>query len=498
MAAVLGHHQQQQQQEQQQQQQQAEQQQQQQQLCREGPYMCDTDCRHAVTTRTLLPQLLLSLWSSSSSITSMQSITAFFSAVATGCAAHHSMLEHLVLTLLQCMAVSNHSSSSSSAAGQQLSNTSAHAVPLVSAAVTALQAICGRLLHASELGISHPVLVSLLTQQQHLQHLQQLLRGVTRCHEIKCQSRPLTAVLLKQLLQVEEIAAQPQMTSALQGMLAAALHLHNIEAVRAIRCIMQAGTARSCLLQHGLPALLVSMKRGQPSTAWEGAWLLLHSFAQTAEGPELIVPQDCSFLLDVGLGQQQQRLQESGTARDADAVAGGSSGGSSTLAGSSLRLHNAEYASSIMCGLAGRSDAWLHVLAASSNIRLLLLGVLPPEIRSRMAGSSSTINSSSSSGGYCSQFSDRDCSVSAAFTSAAAGAAVWSDYIAEANIGTCRHLARSAAGVSAICEHVGLLLEATHNTNALEAATRAAQLLSQATGISPLGIQCVCSDSSQH
>jgi hypothetical protein len=497
MQAVLApRHEQQQQQQQQYQEKQQPQQQQQQQLRNQEPEASETGCRH-LATHTMLPQLLMTFWSSSSN---MHSIATFFSAVAAGCAGHHSVLEQLILSLLQCMSNSVHSSSSS-AAGQQRSNTSGNAVALAGAAVTALQAICSRLLPHPGQGICHPVLLPLLMQQQ---HLQQLLHGVGLCYGIKLGSQLLGAVLLRQLLQVEEIAAQQHMTAALHDLLAAALELRSQEAVNVLRSILHtdsvAGSVRRLLLQHGLPAILALIQHGEPSTAWEGAWLLLNNFAAAAVAPEIMVQQDCSFLLEVMLGQQQQLARDTGTARGSDAVAAVGNSGSSARADNSSdapRLRNATSASVILSGLARQSDAWLPLLATSSNIKLLLLGVLPPDTRVRVVGSTSTVNnisSSSSSSGYWDQFSDKERGSSAAASTSAARAAVWSDFIAETNTVTCRHLARSPAGVSAICEHLDLLLAATKNTDALEAATIAAQLLRQVTG-TVIGIDCLCSDS---
>jgi hypothetical protein len=155
------------------------------------------------------------------------------------------LLRRTVVDLLQCMssATSTLGSSSSSSSndiapvlvsvGDAGSNTVTPQLLLCSA-LTAVQAICSKQLGEGKPG--HVVLLSLLTDPQHLQQLLQALlhcccsprtnRDRYQAGEVQFYAR-----LYKQLWEIPQIAEQPQMVASLQQLISAALQTGDEAAV---------------------------------------------------------------------------------------------------------------------------------------------------------------------------------------------------------------------------------------------------------------------------
>jgi hypothetical protein len=452
---------------------------------------------------TLLHELLTALWRIGNG-KSFQSVSGrFFSAAATGLGAQPQLLCQLVTELLQLLnaGASSSSSSSTSTDGQRLGRrqaTSEVQMQLAAASAAELHALCSKLLPRNA------PLVLLLSQQGRLQQLLQAL--LPRCTAEKEEQRQqqLAGQLFKQLWQVEQFAAQPEMAAALQELAAAAVHHGNAAAADAIEEVIQVAAARQQLLQH-VAAALAAVQPGLPATATvqAAAWRMLNSLTMCDGGSAAILQQDWHFLLDLMLGRQLGAINAQSTAA---ASAGHHLAAASPLAAVAARIAAAAVRSTsshhpatqaVAVSATDRPEHCIALLAASvvsrlarigegqqqlatdPQLRTLMLAALPPHLRHGAKGSSgsraNSNRSSSSSSPSSSVLSGAPAcgmpalSVADSATNSAhpnEGCA-WCETVGALATGAVRRVFYCMLGPAAVFEHMDWLLAVLRNRDAL-------------------------------
>jgi hypothetical protein len=176
-------------------------------------------------------------------------------------------------------------------------------------ALAALHAICSGRMREGRPG--HAVLLSLLTDPQ---HLQQLLQALLHC----CCSRrtdrdrynlersgelPHYSQLYQKLWDVPQIAAQPQMVLSLQRLISAALQKCNEAAVQMLDSVADVPAAAAVLVDHTADVLAAVRQPGRSQQQQKAAGKLLDCLSYTTKGIDTVMQHDWRFLVDTMCGQ---------------------------------------------------------------------------------------------------------------------------------------------------------------------------------------------------
>jgi hypothetical protein len=436
------------------------------------------------------------------------------------------MLRRVVVALLQCVGgtacTPDSSASSSSSSGGSvpvLARTgfagSATATPqmLQRGALAALHAICSGRMREGQPG--HAVLLSLLTDPQ---HLQQLLQALLHCCCSPRSSRdpfyvdqsgevirlPYYHQLYMQLWGVPQIAAQPHMVSLLQQLISAALRKGNDAAVLMLDSVAHVPAVAAVLVDHTADVLAAVRQQGQSQQQQKAARKLLDLLSYATKGIDAVMRHDWLFLVDIMCGQAIGTSCSTEDMSNTDEVAAPTAVGSCEAARSSdsntAAVVAVEAAAGIVACIA-RTAQGQQLFATGRYMRLLLLSALHPSLRPAMHNSSSSSsNAAADSDSTTPAAAAAAAAVDAAVQQVDAGSAgAWSGHVAEAAMTAIKHIVTGhfrAAGIAAVLQHLDLLLAVLQQTEVefdqLNPVLEAAGLLQIVTR-SELGLQQLCS-----